>query len=160
MEKIELELSERQMLVLRERTDMSYGSLVRSLRERCHLSQSAAAKAVGWSAQYQHDIESGRRTPGQDGVRKMADAFCATPEDRRALLLCSLRAHGFDEAADLIEGPKLPPQCCPGAVVEKWSLEGAYPSFTQYHCRGCGKWWPVGDEWRNDGDSRMVRDRS
>lgn len=65
---------------------MTFGAILKQLREPRRISQSKLALAAGFDHSYVSRLESGARKPAREAVDQLADALNATPAERDQLL--------------------------------------------------------------------------
>ena len=66
---------------------MTFGAILKQLREPRRISQSKLALAAGFDHSYVSRLESGARKPAREAVEQLADALKVTPAERDQLLV-------------------------------------------------------------------------
>jgi DNA-binding XRE family transcriptional regulator len=74
---------------------VTFNGLLRSFREAQELTQQAFARRMGVSAQYQCDLESGRRAPSVKYVDRLCEVHGRGPNGRNTWHALGARAHGW-----------------------------------------------------------------
>lgn len=70
--------------------------MVAIFRSRLDMSQKEFAERLGFSPQYQSDIEAGRRSPSYNYVSQLVATFNASGPLRSQWMLAGARSHGWD----------------------------------------------------------------